>query len=211
MATDAPDTPKHETVLDVTGEQIARTYATAFLSAANETGNAGELVEELQAVVEQSLDSHPKFGEALRSAFISHEEQVGMIDRVFGGRVNSLVTNLLKVMSSHRRLNLLRSVATQSVELWNTQNNRITVEVVSADQLGDDLLQEISTVIERQFKIEPMLSTSVDPGMIAGLRIRVGDTVYDGSLKTVFERSRKKIIADTIEKIEKDPNLFSNK
>jgi len=211
MATDASKNRGHDTVLDVTAEKLARVYAQAFIKAAGgdaPSNNANEAVAELRAVVDEIINQHPQFSQALQSAFLSHDERVAMIDRVLGGRVDGVVLNTLKVMSAHNRLGLLRTVARQAEDLNDRNNGRLQVAVESAAELGDDLLNELKAMLGSKLGIEPVVRSSVDPDMIAGVKIRVGDTVYDGSLQTVFAKARQSIIDRAIEKIESTPEQF---
>ncbi|MEM6798872.1 MAG: ATP synthase F1 subunit delta [Planctomycetota bacterium] len=208
MATDASQTRGHDTVLDVTGEQLAKVYAQAFLDAAGGSMNAVDAVAELKAVVSEILDQFPQFGEAVQSAFLSSEERVALIDRVLGGRVDTVVLNTLKVMSGHNRLSLLRTVATQAQELFNRDNGLVHVDVTSAAPLTPELTGSLEATLREKLGIVPVLQPTVDPEMIAGLKLRVGDTVYDGSLKTIFGKARQSIVERAIEKIEKSPEHF---
>jgi F-type H+-transporting ATPase subunit delta len=206
MPIDPRNLPHHDTVLDVTGEQIARTYADALLGAA--VGNEREVVGQLQGIVTDVLDPHPEFIEPLRSAFLSHEERVDLIDRVFGGRVSDVTLNFLKVLSKHNRLGILRSVAVQATRLWEESNDNVRVRVFSAEPLDEGLIGEIDAMLRAKTGKEPILSVSVDPDLIAGVQIHVGDRVYDGSLKTCLEKARQAIISHTIERIEQSPEHF---
>ena len=210
MATEVSKAIGHDTVLDVTAEQLARVYAQAFIKAvgSGDGVSTDDAVAELNAVVEEVVGKHPEFGEALQSAFLSHEERVAMLDRVLAGRVDGVVLNTLKVMSAHNRLGLVKTVARQAEKLNNEINGRLQVAVQSAAPLGDDLLNELKAMLGSKLGIDPVLLPSVDPEMIAGLKVRVGDTMYDGSLQTVFAKARQSMIDRAIEKIEGNPEHF---
>lgn len=206
MAPQSPEAPQQETVLDVTEERVARTYAEALLGAAQ--GAEWDAVSDLNAIVTEVLDPHPAFIEPLRSAFLSHDERVSLIDRVFGGRVSPVVLNFLKVLSAHGRLGVLRTVADQAMRLYEQRNNNVRVAVRSAEPLSPVLINEIEAAVRQRMGKEPIVQARVDPELIAGLQVRVGDTVFDGSLKTAVERARRSIVDQTIARIEQDPDKF---
>lgn len=208
MQTQQGDHPQRESVLDVTEEKIARTYATAILDAAAQAGVEREVVDDLCAVADEVLGAHPQFAEALRSAFVSHEERTAMLARVLGGRVNPLTLNAINVVSAHNRGGILRSIARQAERLHEVRTDRVRVTVTSADPLPQDLVDEVAGVARRMLGAEPIVSLRVDPELIGGLEVRIGDTVYDGSLRTAFSRSRQAMISKTIEMIEKNPESF---
>lgn len=203
---DPNNPPQHDTVLDVTEEQIARTYAEALFGAAGD--NALSAVEELQAIRSEVLEPHPGFLEPLRSAFLSHEERVAMLDRVFGGRLSEVVLNFLKVLSKHNRLGILRSVVAQAVNLADQRSGRVRVHVRTATELDAATVGEIENTLRAKIGKDPVVSQTVDPDLIAGMQVQVGDTVYDSSLRTSLAKARKSIIAHTIEQIERNPESF---
>lgn len=208
METDTKKATGRDTVLDVSEEQIGRVYAEAFLGAATATGDAESTVEQLQAVVTEVLEVFPSFSEAVRSAFLSHEERTSLIQSVLGSRVSPVVLNTLKVLSQHNRMPILKTVAKQARQLFDEQNGRTAVEVVSAAELGADQLESIKQTLRAKLGAEPILESRTDPELIGGLTIRVGDTVFDGSVKTVFEKARQSMIERTVALIEQSPEGF---
>lgn len=209
MAADQQQKSRHETVLDVDGEQLARVYAQAFLGAAGQGPDDAEpAVAELEAVVDEVIDQHPQFATAIESAFLSHDDRAGMIDRVLRGRVADVVLNTLKVMSSHGRAGLLRTMAREARTLLNEAKGLVAVEVTSAAPLTPELQSTLQSALGEKLGIVPVLSVGVDPELIAGIKLRVGDTVYDGSLRTVFAKARSSMVRRAIERIENSPERF---
>lgn len=207
MADADANQPQHETVLDVTGEQIARTYAQGFLGAVGDGG--GEAVEQLEALERDVLATNPRLMDALGSAFLDHEQRVAMLDRVFGGRVDAMVLKLMKVLSAHGRIGILGTVAKQARELFNASRNREEVIVRLATPGGDALVERIGKVVGEKLGIEPMISVEIVPELVGGVEIRVGDTVFDGSVRTAFKNAHKTIVAQTVEAIETQPKRFT--
>lgn len=201
-----PGATKHETVMDVTAEQIARTYAKGFLGAA---GDSVEVVEDLEAVQAEVFAKHPEFAEAMKSAFIDHKTRVEMIDRVLGGRVAPVVVTLLKVMSDHGRIELVGEVARQARHLYEESNNRARVVIRLASPVDDGLLKEIEDTIRQASGFDPIVSVEIDPELVGGLEVRVGDKVYDGSVRTAFAKAHKAIVNQTVAAIESQPRRFT--
>lgn len=201
---------RRHTVMDVTHEQIARVYAQAFLGAANNADNVAELVEELGSLVSDVLDRFPALEATLGSALLPHEQKVAILDRVFGGRASPVVLNFLKVLSAHGRLVIVRAVARQVEHLFNKQSGRIEVELRVANPLNEPLLSEVNSTLRTSLGAEPVVAIHVDPSLIAGFIVKVGDTVYDGSIRTRFERARKAMIERAIQQIESQPERFFN-
>ena len=195
-----------EAVLDVTAEQIARTYAQAFLGAAASDDSA---VADLEAVATEVFQAHPRFREAMQSAFLEHGDRVGMIDRVLGGKVAGSVVNLLKVLSAHGRTELVSEVARQTRQLFDEAQGRTNVVVTLAREADASLLDAITQTVRQKIGKEPILEVKIDPEIVGGLEIRVGDTVFDGSVKTAFEVAHKAIVEETVQAIESNPERFT--
>src|SRR5689334_10394884 len=135
--------PKHENVMDVTIEQLARVYAKAFMGVAAKTSNTEALVEELKAIVADVLDRFPKLEEVLKSSLVSPEQKEALLDRVFSNAASIQVTNFLKVLARHGRLELIRPVSRQAEKLFTELSGIADVDVRVATKLDDDIRQVI--------------------------------------------------------------------
>lgn len=198
----------HETVLDVRQEQLAKIYARAFVSAANAKGKGAELVEELDSLVTDVLDRFPEFDRALTGDALSEDDAIQLIERVFKGRASDEVVNLLKIMAHHRRLSALRMVAHTVHQLYGESLGRRTVTVTTATELSAELQQELAAALKAKLGIEAEFVIKVDPDLIAGMIVQVGDTIFDGSVRTALERTRQQMVERAIDAIESRPEKF---
>jgi F-type H+-transporting ATPase subunit delta len=200
--------PRHDTVMDVMEEQIARVYAQAFLGAVAKHANVADYVDEISAIVRDVLDPFPNLEDLLRSALLAHEHKEQILDRVFGPLVATDMLHFLKVLSRHDRLGLLRQVARLVGKLYSQQCGQATVELRVASEIDDALRNEIRDLLQKKLGKEPMLNVVVDPSLIAGMVVRVGDRVYDGSVYTQLNNARKAMIARAADLIEAGPERF---
>jgi F-type H+-transporting ATPase subunit delta len=200
--------PKHENVMDVTVEQLARVYAKAFMGVAAKTSSSEALVEELKSIVADVLDRFPKLEEVFKSSLISPEEKEALLDRVFSKGASVHVTNFLKVLARHGRLEVLRSISRQAEKLFTEQSGVADVDVRVAAKLDDDIRKVIETRVEKAIGKKPRCNVTVDPNLIAGIVVRVGDRVFDGSLKTHLENARRAMIDRATDQLETRPDRF---
>ena len=82
------------------------------------------------------------------------------------------------------------------------------VEVRVAAELDDSLRKDLESRLQRIFGKQPVLNVRIDPSIVAGIVVRVGDRVYDGSLHTQLERARVAMIERSKEQIETQPDKF---
>jgi F-type H+-transporting ATPase subunit delta len=198
----------HETVFDVSAERLARVYAEAALDAAGDRAGQDALMAELDELRTGVLDRNPKVQELFASELVSYEDKFAMLDRVFGGRVSPLLLNFLKVLNKHRRLGMIRDVIASTRKLWQTRSGRLPVELETANPLSPELEKEILVTFGKVLGADPIISATVNPDLIAGFVIRVGDKVFDGSIRTRLEAMRKGMIARATEAIQQTPHRF---
>jgi F-type H+-transporting ATPase subunit delta len=82
------------------------------------------------------------------------------------------------------------------------------VEVEAALPVEPPLLAEIVAGLKRAFGAEPVVTTRVNPDLLAGFVVRIGDKVYDASARTGIERARQSMVARAIETIQSKPGQF---
>lgn len=196
-----------ETVLDVDQEQLARTYAKAFL-AATESMDQDDLVEELQSLVVDVLDKFPDFDFNLTSNFLSHEEREELIDKVLGSRASATVVNLLKTLSRNGRPGMVRPIVRTVRKLYGERQGRHEVRVYAPQELSGDLLAGLQQALQTRLGVTADFHFHVKPELIGGMVVQVGDTVFDGSVRSTLERARQKMVMQAIEAIETRPETF---
>jgi F-type H+-transporting ATPase subunit delta len=118
------------------------------------------------------------------------------------------VINFVKVLARHDRLVLLRPVSRILKKLDAERRGVTEVEVFVATPIDDGLQSEIRAALVKRIGGEPVLNVQTDPSLIAGVVIRVGDRVYDGSVKTQLETARRAMIQRITEQLETSPDKF---
>jgi F-type H+-transporting ATPase subunit delta len=197
-----------DAVFDVSVERLARVYAQAALDAAGGLAEQDVLMGELESLRDDVIDREPRVRELFASELISEDEKLAMLDRVFAGRTSPLLLNVLKVLTHHGRLGMIRDVVAAARRMWETRSGRLPVELQTANPLSPELEQELLTTLERVLGAEPIVSASVNPHLIAGFIIRVGDRVYDGSIRNRLEAVRRGMVAHATEAIQMTPHRF---
>jgi F-type H+-transporting ATPase subunit delta len=197
-----------ETVFDVDAERLARVYAEAALGAAGDLAAQESLVEELESLVNDVLSRDPRIEEVFASELIPEEDKLAMIDRIFGGRASQILVNVLKVMARHKRLGVIRPLAAVARKLWQQRAGRLPVQLETAQELDPALEQEILSSFAKVLSANPIVTRRVNPDLIGGFVMRVGDRVYDGSVRTRLEHMRHGMINRAVEAIQRTPERF---
>ena len=169
--------------IDVTGQQVGTIYADALYGAAETTGHApATVIAELNSLVSDVLDHFPDFERLLASQMISGDEKRAIVDRTLAGKVSSLVLDFLKVLAERERLGYLRPIVQALHALHNERMGRVHVEITTAEPLDAAGAQRMEQLARRMLNRDPDLVSTVNPDIIGGILLKVGDTVFDASV-----------------------------
>lgn len=204
-----PDRPSH-VLEDPSAIAVARVYARAFLGAAGSQGDQAGLLEELTSFYDDVLRKNPRFERLLTGGLTSSKEKQGFIERVVQPVASPTLTNFLKVLARHERLNLLKMILDESWQIFEKQSGKTRVRLKSAVQLNDEQLQRIHNRLRDALSSEPILMPTVDAELLGGLVVQVGDTVYDGSLRTRLSNLRQRLRERYLNEIQSGRDRFSS-
>ncbi|QDU63226.1 ATP synthase subunit delta, sodium ion specific [Planctomycetes bacterium Pan216] len=174
--------------------QLAKVYAKAVWELAVKDGIAQDFHEEFQSLVHDVLDKHPNLDIFFQTTSISRQRRWELVEKVFAEQASPLLLNFLRTLNENDRLGIVRAILIRLEELWNESQGRVPVEVRSAVPLDDDQEQELRQMVQAKFGFEPDLKVEVDPELLGGLVFRVGDTVYDRSVRTNMKELRERIL-----------------
>lgn len=195
-------------VADVSAQRVARVYAEALLQAADKEGQADAVFEELDSLVRDVFANQPQFETLLSSAAAGRKARAEILKTVFADRASKLFYNFLLVLNDQDRLDLLRAILAAYRELNDQRSARIRVQVESAVPLPDDQKAHLQERIRETFHLEPIVQSKVNAGLLGGLRVRVGDWLYDASVRTRLEKIRNQIIAGSSHEIQSQRDRF---
>jgi len=195
---------RHRTVLDDDGRHAARVYAEALYRVAESRSKVEELGEELHALVHELLPRTPELELLLASAALSRDREKEVLDRIFRGKCSDTLVDFLQVLNKHDRLDILRAVAAAYEQLVDRKSGRVMVQVRSAVPLNDDQRGRLSRTVQEVTTREPVLQDSVDPDLLGGMVVQVGDWVYDASVRTKLGTIRSQLIERSSHGIERD-------
>jgi F-type H+-transporting ATPase subunit delta len=195
---------------DVGSQRVAKVYAEALLNAAEKEGQGDAVIEELETLVRDVFGADPKIEAFFASAAIGRKAKADVIRNVFQGKTSQLFFNFLLVLNDHERLDLLRPILAAARELRDQRARRIRVLVRSAAPLPEDQCQRLARELHDAFQLEPVLETRVEPELLGGVVVKVGDWLYDGSVRNRLELLRKQLIERSSYEIQSRRDRFSS-
>jgi F-type H+-transporting ATPase subunit delta len=203
------DEIRHETVFDLNQQHLGAVYAKALLGATEKAGQSEAVMEELDSLVTDVLSALPQLDSILSSPRIGYEQKEQILQRAFGDRMRPQLLVFLKVLARRGRFDCLRAIQQATRTLFNEMRGRAEVEVRSAAPLDQQTIAEVTARLRAALHRDVDLRLKVDPDLVGGLAIRVGDTVYDGSVANQLLRMRDDVVAKTSQKIQIELERFA--
>jgi F-type H+-transporting ATPase subunit delta len=173
---------------------VARVWGKALMSVAEEAGRADQVRDELRELV-ALLDAEPRLDQLLASPLIDDESKRVLLEKTLRGRASDLVVDTLQVMRRKGRLGLVRIVAIAFEEDWMRRRNHIEVYVRSAVPLDEPLRAELRLAAAERTNRHPILVERVEPGLLGGMVVEIGDERIDSSIRRELERMEESLLA----------------
>jgi F-type H+-transporting ATPase subunit delta len=176
-------------------EEIAEVYARALFEAADDSDVLDRVHDELGEFAE-ALDSDRNLQVFLFSPYFSSEEKKQGIGRIVSD-ADERTVNFLELLAERHRMPALFRIKRIFDGLWADEHKLLPVTVTSATELDQGLVDDIGKRIAEQTGREVELSSKVDPDVLGGLMVRVGNMVLDATVRNRLERLRKQVARAT--------------
>jgi F-type H+-transporting ATPase subunit delta len=163
---------------------VAAHYADAILQLAFQVGGAlADTVMTDLTTIADAFRSSPELNNVLEHPSIPLSEKRKILVELFSGRCQDLTLRLLELLLDKRRITLLPAIEHEYHALLNARKNIVSASLVCADQLSENALADIKARLAEHVGSHLELSVNVDPSLIGGVVLKLGDQVIDGSLK----------------------------
>ena len=172
-------------------EEIAQVYARSLWEVASAHGRTDEIREQL-AEFTRALDENRDLQVFFFSPYFSTKEKQDGVDRAISG-ADEIFVNFLKLLIENHRMPVIYRVRSGYEELWEDANRLLPVSVTSAVELDEATVREIGDRISQQTGRRVELSAHVEPDILGGIVVRVGNSILDASIRTRLERLRKQV------------------
>lgn len=164
-------------------QAAARVYANALFDIASKAGAVTQVAEELHAVRSAIASLDPELRGFFGMPLLRREDKARMMDLAFGAKVGRPVIGLLHVLVGKRRESLLDAIVAEFDKLVDRHEGRVQASVTSARTLDADLAAALLAALEERTQRRVVLRQRVDPEVLGGVRVSLGDLVLDGTLR----------------------------
>ena len=175
-------------------ETVARKYAEALFDLAQRHEGLEAFREGIDTVA-QLIGEDPRLTAFLETPRIDADAKKSVLRKALGGRVPPMLLNFLLITIDKRRQRLLGEIAVEYGALIDEHENRVHVDVTVARPLDESTTTALGDRLSTLLGKTAVPQYRVDPGILGGVVVKAGDTIYDGSLRRRLERMRRQLMA----------------
>ena len=172
-------------------EEIAEVYARSLFEVAKEHDVLDRVHDELGEFAE-ALGEERSLQVFLFSPYFSSDEKREGVKKIVSDADERMV-NFLELLAERHRMPAIFRIKREFDALWADENQLLPVAVTSAVELDEELVKDIGKRIQEQTGRKVELSSNVDPDVLGGLMVRVGNMVLDATVRNRLERLRKQV------------------
>ena len=172
-------------------EEIAQVYARSLFEVAEEHDKLDDVREQIGQFADALGESRDLQTFFFSPYFSTEEKKKGLASALEGA--DPVVENFLALLIENHRMPVLFRVRREFDQMWRDVNKLLPVQITSAVELDKAVTQQIGDEIGRQTGRTVELTSTVDPDVLGGLIVRVGNSILDASIRTRLERLRKQV------------------
>jgi F-type H+-transporting ATPase subunit delta len=184
-------------------EQVSEVYARALFEVASERDILDVVREQLGQFVDVLSTNH-NLQTFFFSPYLSTEEKKDGLARLIDGAEETFMSFLETLVERHRMPEIFH-IRARYEELWDAEMKRLPVEVTSAVALDGSIVRDIGERIGTQTGNKIELTSVVDPDILGGIVLRVGDFILDASIRNRLSQLRKQVGQARLPSLAKEP------
>jgi F-type H+-transporting ATPase subunit delta len=177
---------------------IARRYAQALFMAARKKDAVAEIGADLAQVLVIDTAEGGRIRHFLEAPQVTVEQKLSVLETGFRGHVHGLVVEFLKLLLRKKRLFHLRDIVEQFVGLVENYQGIVRARVTTAVPMRDDETRGIVAALESSLSKKVHAVTNVDPALIGGVVVKVGDRVADRSVARMLAIMKEQLLAASL-------------
>ncbi len=161
---------------------IGEVYALALYDSAVKAGQLADVLADMQGL-QEIISQIPRLALVLRAATISGPAKLAILEKVFAAGINPLTLQTIRAMGRRDRLEYFPDFLRAMISVEQKRSNRIPIEVTTAVPLDDAQLERIARRTGEALQQFVDIDTFVNPKLIGGVQLRIGDLFIDGSVQ----------------------------
>jgi F-type H+-transporting ATPase subunit delta len=172
-------------------QEIAEVYARSLFEVAQEHDVLDDVHEQIDEFADE-LAENRDLQVFFFSPYFNSEEKKEAISKVVEGADERFV-RFLELLAERHRMPVLFRIRRELDRMWAEENKLLPVTITSAVELDDDTVKQVRKEIEDQTGRRTELTTKVDPDVLGGLAMQVGNVIMDGTVRARLDRLRRQV------------------
>ncbi len=172
-------------------EELAEVYARSLFEVAREQGKLDELREQLGQFAD-ALDQNRQLAVFFFSPYFATKEKQDALSRILEG-ADPIFLNFLKLLIENHRMPVIFRARAQYERMWEQANELLPVEITSAIELDSETTESLGRSIGERAGRKVRLAAHVDPDILGGIVLRVGNSILDASIRNRLEQLRRQV------------------
>jgi F-type H+-transporting ATPase subunit delta len=172
-------------------DELAEVYARSLFEVARDQGKLDELREQL-AQFADALDQNRELAVFFFSPYFSTKEKQDGLERLLDGAEETFL-NFLKLLIENHRMPVIFRTRQQFERLWERENQLLPVDITSAIALDRETTESLGRTIGERAGRKVRLAAHVDPDILGGIVLRVGNSILDASIRNRLEQLRRHV------------------
>ncbi|MCP4571806.1 MAG: F0F1 ATP synthase subunit delta [bacterium] len=177
--------------------KVAVRYAGALLTSAREQGVV-EGVGESYAAMLQVMEGNRDLRTFMDSPQVAEQEKKDLVKSVFGDHVESVLLHFVYLLVDKNRIENFRDIGEKYAALVEAEKGVVRAQVVTAITLSDDLSEQLNAKLAARTGKTIILEKRVDPAVVGGVKVTLGDYVLDGTVRTNLDQLKKTLGKTTV-------------
>lgn len=178
--------------------KTSKNYAQALIELAKDNASLKDTffneIKEINLAFNKVANTRKTF----ESPAISKEEKKSIIIKLFKGKINETLFNFLNILIENDRFSLLEEIQNQYLILLNKSKGIVVAEVYSAHEIDDAtvkaLIETLQCSVSNMGNVNNIvIEKKIDTSLIGGLKLKINDLVYDGSIKSRLESLKRRL------------------
>jgi len=168
---------------------VAFRYAKSLIDLAQEKNLTEEVYKDMQ-FFKQVVRENRELMLALKSPILRHEKKLSILKNVFESRVNPVSYSIFSIITKKHREGIMDSIAEEFVRLYNDLKGIQKAQVTTTTPLTDELRKQFEAMVTKATGKTVQLEEKVDPKLIGGYVLRIGDRQVDASIRSQLNALR---------------------
>ena len=160
---------------------VARRYAEAFFSIAQEQNKVDQYQQELEKLV-QIIEETENLKEYLAHLLVPANEKKEIVAKIFSDQISSTTLNFLNILIDKRREAYITAIALEYRDMADESRNIAKADLIAAQDVSEEDVKMLAEKLSASMGKTVQLKVSVDPSLLGGVKIRLGDQIIDGTV-----------------------------